>query len=422
MKTDVAIIGGGPGGTAAAMYLARTGLRVTLVEKEESPRYHIGESLTGECGNCLRTLGLEQEMISRRHPVKHGVTVYGPRGNNAFWVPVKGWHQGTGLFDAHTWSVRRSDFDHMLFTAAAAARGVSVMRAEAVAPLSNGDTVSGVRVRTDSGTVEDIASEVLIDASGQATFLSKSGIIGKKHRGNYDRQVAIFSQVTGAIRDPGAASGNTLIFYRQKNHWAWFIPLDDHVVSVGVVVPADYYRAKNESKDQFLSRELHELNPELTRRLPEIEFIEEVRGLSNYSYRVSDFTGSGFLCVGDSHRFIDPVFSFGVFFAMKEAEFAAASIASFFADSKREQSNPFADYQRLCDRGQDSVQDLIDAFWQHPYAFSMLAHHRYAEDIIHLFAGRIYTETPLPGLLAMRSINEQGRRKEGTHECAGIVD
>ena len=103
----------------------------------------------------------------------------------------------------------------MLFTEAAA-RGVSMMQAEAVAPLLNGDAVCGVRVRTNGGTVEDIASEVLVDASGQATFLSNAGMIGEKVRGNYDRQVAVFSQVAGAIRDPGAASGNTLIFYRAK--------------------------------------------------------------------------------------------------------------------------------------------------------------------------------------------------------------
>ena len=133
----------------------------------------------------------------------------------------------------------------MLLTEAAA-RGVSVMQAEAVAPLLNGNGARGVRVRTDSGTVEDIAAEVLVDASGQSTFLANAGLIGEKVRGNYDRQVAVFSQVTGAIRDPGVASGNTLIFYREKRHWAWFIPLDDEVVSVGVVLPADYYRAKNE--------------------------------------------------------------------------------------------------------------------------------------------------------------------------------
>jgi flavin-dependent dehydrogenase len=303
----------------------------------------------------------------------------------------------------------------MLFTAAAT-KGVSVVQADAVAPLMNGDAVGGVRVRTSEDTVEDIVSEVLVDASGQATFLCNAGVTGEKVRGNYDRQVAIFSQVAGAIRDPGPAAGNTLIFHREKNHWAWFIPLDDQVVSVGVVVPADYYRAKNESKHQFLLRELHELNPELTCRLPQIEFTEEVRGISNYSYRVSNFTGKGFLCVGDSHRFIDPVFSFGVFFAMKEAEHAAAAITSFFADSKREQSNPFLDYERLCDLGQDNVQELIDTFWDHPSAFYMLAHHRYPEDTIHIFAGRVYNEPPLPGLMAMRSVNAQGRKSKALQE------
>jgi 1H-pyrrole-2-carbonyl-[peptidyl-carrier protein] brominase len=417
MKTDVAIIGSGPGGSATAMFLAQTGLRVTMIEKAQSPRYHIGESLTGECGNSLRALGFEQEMTERRHPLKYGVTVYGPGGKNSFWVPVKGWHPESGLFDSHTWSVRRSDFDHMLFTAAAA-RGVSVIQADAVAPLLNGTAVRGVRVRTNGGKVEDIVSEVLVDASGQATFLSNARVTGEKVRGNYDRQVAVFSQVGGAIRDPGAAGGNTLIFHREKNHWAWFIPLDDQVVSVGVVVPGDYYRAKNESKHQFLLRELHQLNPELARRLPQIEFVEEVRGICNYSYRLLNFTGKGFLCVGDSHRFIDPVFSFGVFFAMKEAEYAATSIASFFADPKRELPNPFADYEQLCDRGQDNVQDLIDAFWDHPSAFHMLAHHRYPEDTVHIFAGRVYNEPPLPGLLSMRLINEEGRKQRVAPEAA----
>ena len=65
-----------------------------------------------------------------------------------------------------------------------------------------------------------------------------------------------------------------------------------------------------------------------------------------------------------------------------------------------------------------TFRNCIGAFWEHRYAFSMLAHHRYPEDIIHMFAGRVYKETPLPGLLVMRSINEQRRKKRVTHECA----
>ena len=142
MKTKVAIVGGGPGGTATALFLARKGISSTIIEKTRFPRYHIGESLTGECGNCLRALGLEEDMNGRRHPVKYGVTVYGPGGKNSFWVPVKGWTPATGMYEATTWSVPRSDFDEMLLRGAAAS-GVEVIQGEAIEPLRNGDRYIG---------------------------------------------------------------------------------------------------------------------------------------------------------------------------------------------------------------------------------------------------------------------------------------
>ena len=42
MKTDVVIVGGGPGGAASALFLARLGIRAVIVEAETFPRYHIG--------------------------------------------------------------------------------------------------------------------------------------------------------------------------------------------------------------------------------------------------------------------------------------------------------------------------------------------------------------------------------------------
>src|SRR3972149_3079727 len=87
-KHDVPIIGGGPGGAASALYLLEAGLKPVILERESFPRYHIGESLTGECGACLRRVGLESQMSGACWPVKHGVTVYGAGGKNSFWVPV----------------------------------------------------------------------------------------------------------------------------------------------------------------------------------------------------------------------------------------------------------------------------------------------------------------------------------------------
>ena len=125
MNTDVVIVGGGPAGASAALYLLRKGINPIIIEKENFPRYHIGESLTGECGGILRNLGLEQEMAQASYPIKHGVRVY---GHNHWFVPVRA-RTENGLRDVSTWQVRRSEFDKMLLVAALS-RGATLIRGQ----------------------------------------------------------------------------------------------------------------------------------------------------------------------------------------------------------------------------------------------------------------------------------------------------
>ncbi len=403
-RRDAVIVGGGPAGAASALYLLKAGVTPLILEKERFPRFHIGESLTGEVGGSLRALGLEDWMNAQRWPIKHGVNVYGPNGKNSFWVPVKRRDQDKNLLDTTTWQVRRSTFDQKLLDTAVE-RGAELLPFRAVDVLLDGDRVTGVKVRTPEGKTEELKAEVVVDASGQSTFLANSSApMGDKGRGSYDKQLAVFSQVVNAVRDPGEASGNTLIFYRQKNHWAWFIPLDDEVTSVGVVVPGEYYNSQKLSKHDFLVQELRALNCELARRLPDLTFVEDVYSASNYSYHITQYTGKGFLCVGDSHRFIDPIFSFGVNFALKDGEFATPAILQYLSGETSHLDNPFADYQSRSERGQNIIQDLVDVFWEHPLPFVMLVHQRHREGMIDMFAGRIFNDDIVdsPALHAMR--------------------
>ena len=416
MKTDVLIVGGGPAGAASAMYLARQGIRSVIVEREMFPRYHVGESMTGECGPLVRDLGFAERMSEAQHPVKLGVKVFGTGGKNAWWVPVMGRDKDWKLFEQFTWQVRRSDFDEMMLDEAVA-RGATLIPGKALKPILKKDgSVGGVQIRpADSEKTTDIESEVLLDCSGQATWLANlGGLTGPKYVGSYDKQIAIFSQVTGAIRGDDStrdnAKDNTLIFYQSKYHWAWSIPLDDEVVSVGIVSPAAYFQGKGESKRDFLVRELHELNPELKRRLPEIKLVEDVHVIPNYSYQVKRFCGKGFICVGDAHRFIDPIFSFGLFAALKEASLAAPAVKAYLGGERRDQANPFADHQLCCEKGLDVFEDMIDAFWEHPFAFAFSVHRRYTDTLIDVFAGRVFERQPSTGMTALRKLLKRERR------------
>jgi 1H-pyrrole-2-carbonyl-[peptidyl-carrier protein] brominase len=423
MKRDVIIVGGGPGGAATAMFLVREGIKPLIVEAETFPRYHIGESLTGAGGRILRELGLDGEMYKRKHPIKQGVNVYGQSRQGSWWVPVTGRDDDWKLFPWDTWQVRRSDFDTMLLEEARA-RGAEFMSGKATRPLMNGDgAVKGVEVRTPDGKTLHIDSEVLIDCSGQATWLANlGGVTGPKYLGAYDKQIAIFSQVTGAIRNEGGSreksQDNAIIFYQKKYHWAWFIPIDENVVSVGVVIPSAYFLDKKESRRDFLVRELHELHPELARRIPEINLTEDVHVIPNYSYQVKKFTGKGYICIGDAHRFIDPIFSFGVTVAMREAQFAAPAIRAYLEGKDRDKRNPFADYQLWCEKGIDVLEDVLDCFWEHPLAFGMFVHVRYTEYMTDMFAGRIYghERQPSPALDAFRKMLGRAGEREKSYE------
>ena len=66
---------------------------------------------------------------------------------------------------------------------------------------------------------------------------------------------------------PGeTAKDNTLIFYQKKFHWAWFIPVDKEVVSLGLVVPTAEFVAHKQTPDAFFRSYLPKINPELARR------------------------------------------------------------------------------------------------------------------------------------------------------------
>src|SRR5688572_25221835 len=149
----------------------------------------------------------------------------------------------------------------------AIARGAQVVPGRATDPIVDDEgVVRGCRVRMADGGTQEIFSELLLDCSGQATWLAQRGVTGPKYLGAYDKQLAIFSHVTGLRRDPPGNPArekhpdNTLIFYKEKYHWAWVIPIDDEVTSVGVVAPAQYFLDKKESKADYLARELRELN------------------------------------------------------------------------------------------------------------------------------------------------------------------
>ncbi|MYT29245.1 MULTISPECIES: NAD(P)/FAD-dependent oxidoreductase [unclassified Streptomyces] len=410
METQVAIVGGGPGGSACAIHLAQRSIRSVVVERETFPRFHIGESLTGDSGDLLREMGLEERVAALRPPVKYGITVFGPHARHQFFVPIKGRGEH-GLYDSTSWQVRRADFDTMMLERAREA-GAEVVKGRASEPLMDGDRVVGVRVRLDSGEVREIRSDVLVDASGQKTFLANAGLAGPKRSGAYARQMAVYSHFTGAVRDEGPAWGNTLTFFREKYQWCWFIPLDSETTSIGFVIPTDYFHGHDESPTEFVRRELREFNSELARRTEDVTMVEDVHVTTNYSYTTERFSGPGWVCIGDAHRFVDPLFSYGLNITVAESRRVAQDIALLFSGEITDTRRPFAAFEEWSRRGTEVAQTMLDGFWESTFTFGMLI--REEEDgFIDLFSGRLWmTDNPALPRLEAALVRSRERRPD----------
>jgi flavin-dependent dehydrogenase len=72
-------------------------------------------------------------------------------------------------------------------------------------------------------------------------------------------------------------------------------------------------------------------SPTVRARMREAELCSEVRTAGNYSYRARSSWGEGYMMIGDSFGFVDPVFSSGVLLAMSAAELGA-EVASVWLD------------------------------------------------------------------------------------------
>src|ERR1700723_1097576 len=165
---DVAVIGGGPAGSTAAILLAKRGYRVIALEKARHPRFHIGESLLPMNLPVFERLGV-LDKVRALGVFKAGADFEADneRGYNTF-----AFSRAIGNSPPHAFQVWRQDFDKMLFDhardcGADAREGHEVVKVEQEGPRE-----TRLEVRTDEGRTYGIQARYLIDASGRDAFLT----------------------------------------------------------------------------------------------------------------------------------------------------------------------------------------------------------------------------------------------------------
>ena len=166
MELDIAIIGGGPAGSATALALLNhRNWRIGIFEKSTQPMFRVGESLPPSNQFLLAKLGVLDSFKQEGHlPSWGNASAWGgdTLAFNDFWTSMGG--QG--------WHLDRSRFDTWLLEAAAQ-RGAMVMRGMQVIGgkhTSNGDW--NLMVKHQEGNLTKTNASFVVDASGSRSIFA----------------------------------------------------------------------------------------------------------------------------------------------------------------------------------------------------------------------------------------------------------
>jgi flavin-dependent dehydrogenase len=310
-RCDVLVIGGGPAGSTMSACLSQKGWKVTLLEKEHHPRFHIGESLLPLNMPIFDRLGVRQE-IEAIGMLKPGAEFNCEGYKPAVYYFSKAMDKNFPI----AYQVRRSEFDHALLRNSARL-GTDVREGVRATEVEfHPGQPTRVHAEDDSGSRLVWETKYLVDASGRDTFLASR--LDTKHRNPEHNSAAVFGHFSGVERRPGQDAGNISVYWFEHG-WYWLIPLRDGTTSVGAVCWPYYLKSRKKPVDDFLWDTIR-LNPLLAERMKNAALVTPALATGNFSYQSERMVGDGWLLIGDAYAFIDPVFSSGVFLGMNSAE------------------------------------------------------------------------------------------------------
>ncbi len=389
-KCDVLVIGGGPAGSTISTKLAQMGRDVVLIEKEQHPRFHIGESLLPMNIPIFEELGVLDQVE------EIGIRKYGAEFNHENYEERATYYFENALDDNYPFSyeVKREELDTILFRNAEKKGASTFEKTKVVSVQFNDDHSSVVECADENGNTKIWHARFLVDASGRSTFLARKFDI--KSRSKEHNSAAIFGHFDNVVRREGLDEGNISLAWFDHG-WFWMIPFKDGSMSVGAVCWPHYLNSRKANVEQFLWDTIA-LCPPVANRMKEAKLKTPVTATGNFCYSASHMAGNGYLIVGDAFAFIDPIFSSGVLLGMAGG-LRGAKIVNEVLDSPAKAEKLIEEYDRSTRAALKTVSWFIYRITQPAmqYLFMVRAERRIAREkgVTSLLAGDLFGDTPI---------------------------
>ena len=357
---DVLIIGGGPGGAVAASILSQVGVDVAVIEREEFPRFHIGESLLPASMPIFKSIGFYDTLNQGKYIQKFGARFVDHRTDDEIYF---GFDDSLNPDIPMAFEVPRAEFDKDLL-AHAKKSGAVVYQPETVMTVDH-ESTDGVTVTTNRETYR---AQYVIDVSGRDSFIGKKLKIRNVNKDL--NNVAVFSHFENVKRQQGKSEGDIIIGLLPNRAWTWLIPFKGNITSVGVVCTSSDFNAKDDL-GAYLERQLHS-SPRIKKSMEHSKRVADITTIGNYSHTCDTFYGDRWVLCGDAAMFLDPIFSSGMHMSISSSKLAAESILKLLpAKGSFKTSGLGEAYEKHVRLGGGRFRNLIGLFYQGEFVDQM---------------------------------------------------
>lgn len=387
---DCLVIGAGPGGSTAAAIVAEQGHSTLLVERDEVPRFHVGESLMPEAYWIFERLGIVNDMQRVGFTKKNGVQFVsaGDKETKPF------------IFADHddrdsniSWHVKRADFDKLLYDTAFN-RGATCVDQTRVLEIDIRKNGGPHRVTLQhEGKEVEVVAKTIVDASGQSSLIANR--LGLKEYYPDLKKAAIWGYFEGAVRAGGNNPEVTCILHTEsKDAWFWYIPLGDGTVSVGLVADNEFLLKRGGSPKKTFEEEIKNC-PGIKRRLIDANLVGKFNVAKEFSYTTQKQAGDGWVLVGDAGGFIDPIYSSGVYLALKSGMMAGEAVAEGLHNNDVSEKQ-LGKWTKGYEGGVKWIRKLVRTFYTKEFSFGsfMKAHPEHGMNLTNLLIGKVFDGNP----------------------------
>jgi len=331
MDCDVAVIGGGPAGSTLGSFLKKynPNISVRIYESEKFPRDHVGESQLPTISEYLHEIGVWDKIESAGFPIKVGGTFKWGRSKDLWHFsfiqddlePLPRPSKFQGQRRRTAFQVDRAVYDKILLDHSRDL-GCEVHEETKVTRVhQQGGVVTGLELAGG----EIVTARYYIDASGHRGVLRKALDVECEYPTAL-QNVAFWGYWKDAKWPENIGIGGTRAQILSLPYgWVWFIPISETRTSVGLVIPAKYYKESKLRPAELYEKALKE-EPRVSYLLQTATYEDQLSTTKDWSFLAKKLFGDNWFLVGESAGFADPILSAGLTITHSCAREAAFTI------------------------------------------------------------------------------------------------